>query len=41
VLVSSPGRKVVGTLKRGGVLVKSADLDLDTNVDTGFGETGY
>jgi phosphatidylserine/phosphatidylglycerophosphate/cardiolipin synthase-like enzyme len=40
VLVSAPGRKVVGTLKRGGVLVKSADLDLDHNEETGFADTG-
>ena len=40
-LVSSPGRKVVGTLKRGGVLVRSADLDLDKNEKTGFGGTPY
>lgn len=41
VLVSSGGRQVVGTLKRGGVLVKSADLDLDDDERTGFGETGF
>ena len=41
VLVSSGGRQVVGTLKRGGVLVKSADLDLDDNEETGFGDTGF
>jgi phosphatidylserine/phosphatidylglycerophosphate/cardiolipin synthase-like enzyme len=40
-LLSSPGRKIVGTLKRGGVLVKSADLDLDHNENTGFGGTPY
>jgi phosphatidylserine/phosphatidylglycerophosphate/cardiolipin synthase-like enzyme len=41
VLVSSGGRQVVGTLKRAGVLVKSADLDLDDNEDTGFGGTAF
>lgn len=41
VIVSAPGRKVVGTLQRGGVLVKSADLDLDRDDSTGFGETAY
>ena len=41
VIVSAPGRKVVGTLKRGGVLVKSADLDLDNNDETGFDDTAY
>ena len=41
VLVSSPGRKIVGTLRRGGVLIRSADLDLDDNADTGFGGTPY
>ncbi len=41
VLVSSGGRQVVGTLKRGGVLVKSADLDLDDNDETGFGGTAF
>ncbi len=40
-IVSAPGRKAVGTLKRGGVLVKSADLDLDNNEKTGFGDTKY
>jgi hypothetical protein len=41
VLVSAGGRQVVGTLKRAGVLVKSADLDLDDNDDTGFGGTAF
>ncbi len=41
VIVSSGGRKVVGTLKRGGVLVRSADLDLDDDPDTGFGGTAF
>jgi phosphatidylserine/phosphatidylglycerophosphate/cardiolipin synthase-like enzyme len=41
VLVSSGGRQVVGTLKRGGVLVKSADLDLDDDEETGFGGTAF
>lgn len=41
VLVSSGGRQVVGTLKRGGVLVKSADLDLDDDDETGFGGTAF
>jgi phosphatidylserine/phosphatidylglycerophosphate/cardiolipin synthase-like enzyme len=41
VLVSSPGRKIVGTLRRGGVLIRSADLDLDDDKDTGFGGTPY
>ncbi|MGI8899730.1 MAG: phospholipase D-like domain-containing protein [Nocardioides sp.] len=41
VIVSSGGRKVVGTLKRGGVLVRSADLDLDYDDTTGFGGTAF
>lgn len=40
-LLSAPGRKIVGTLQRGGVLVKSADLDLDNNDATGFDDTPY
>lgn len=41
VILSAPGRQVVGTLKRGGVLVKSADLDLDDDPETGFDDTAY
>jgi len=41
VIVSSGGRQVVGTLKRAGVLVRSADLDLDYNAETGFGGTAF
>jgi phosphatidylserine/phosphatidylglycerophosphate/cardiolipin synthase-like enzyme len=41
VIVSAAGRKIVGTLKRGGILVKSADLDLDKNESTGFDDTAY
>jgi hypothetical protein len=41
VIASAPGHQVVGTLKRGGVLIKSADLDLDNNDSTGFGDTSY
>jgi phosphatidylserine/phosphatidylglycerophosphate/cardiolipin synthase-like enzyme len=41
VIASAPGHQVVGRLKRGGVLIKSADLDLDNNDSTGFGDTSY
>ncbi len=41
VIASAPGHQVVGKLKRGGVLIKSADLDLDNNENTGFGDTAY
>ncbi len=41
VIVSAGGRKVVGTLKRAGVGVRSADLDLDNNPYTGFGESPW
>ena len=41
VILSAPGGRVVRTLMRGGVLVKSADLDLDHNENTGFDETPY
>ena len=41
VIASAPGHQVVGKLKRGGVLIKSADLDLDHNDSTGFGDTAY
>lgn len=41
VILSSPGHQVIGALKRGGVLVKSADLDLNGNPDDGFEQTGY
>jgi phosphatidylserine/phosphatidylglycerophosphate/cardiolipin synthase-like enzyme len=41
VIASAPGHQVVGHLKRGGVLIKSADLDLDNNDNTGFGDTAY
>jgi hypothetical protein len=41
VLASAGGRRVVGTLERGGVLVKTPDLDLDDDPETGFGETPY
>lgn len=41
VILSSGGRKVVRVLKRGGVRVRSADLDLDANVETGFGDTAF
>jgi phosphatidylserine/phosphatidylglycerophosphate/cardiolipin synthase-like enzyme len=40
-ILSAPGGRVVRNLIAGGVLVKSADLDLDGNPDTGFDETPY
>lgn len=41
VILSSPGHQVVGALKRGGVLVKSADLNLNGRLNDGFENTGY
>ena len=41
VILSAPGGRVVRHLMAGGVLVKSADLDLDDNEKTGFGESPY
>jgi phosphatidylserine/phosphatidylglycerophosphate/cardiolipin synthase-like enzyme len=41
VIVSSGGRRVVGILRRGGVAVRSADLDLDNDSRTGFDETAW
>ncbi|MGZ4427747.1 MAG: phospholipase D-like domain-containing protein [Nocardioidaceae bacterium] len=40
-ILSAPGPKVVGILERGGVGVRSADLDLDHNPNTGFGDTRW
>jgi phosphatidylserine/phosphatidylglycerophosphate/cardiolipin synthase-like enzyme len=41
VLLSDGGGKVYRHLKAGGVLVKSADLDLNGNPDDGFEDSGY
>lgn len=41
VILSSPGGRVVRNLIAGGVLVKTADLDLDHNKDTGFDDTPF
>ena len=40
-ILSAPGGRVVRNLIAGGAQVKSADLDLDGNPDTGFDETPY
>ncbi len=41
VLLSNGGGRVYRHLKAGGVLVKSADLDLNGNPNDGFEDTGY
>ncbi len=41
VILSAPGGRVVRNLIAGGVLVKSADLDLDHNENTGFDQTAF
>ena len=41
VILSSPGGRVVRNLIAGGVLVKTADLDLDHDKDTGFDDTPF
>lgn len=41
VIVSSAGRRVVGVLRRGGVAVRTADLDKDGDSRTGFDETAW
>jgi hypothetical protein len=40
-IVSAAGRRVVGVLRRGGVAVRTADLDLDGDTRTGFEETAW
>jgi phosphatidylserine/phosphatidylglycerophosphate/cardiolipin synthase-like enzyme len=40
-VLSAPGGRVVRNLIAGGVRVKSADLDLDNDEDTGFDQTPY
>jgi hypothetical protein len=41
VIVSSAGRRVVGVLRRGGVAVRTADLDIDNDTRTGFDDTAW
>ena len=40
-ILSAPGGRVVHVLQAGGVKVRSADLDLDNNDETGFDDTPY
>ena len=40
-ILSQPSKDVKRILKAGGVAIRSADLDLDDNPETGFGETPW
>jgi hypothetical protein len=40
-ILSGASRDVKKALKNGGVSIRSADIDLDNNPDTGFGDTAW
>jgi len=40
-ILSGPSKDVKRILKAGGVAIRSADMDLDNNTETGFGETAW
>ncbi len=40
-ILSAPGARVVGVLRRAGITMRTADRNLDHNIETGFDETPF